>query len=205
MEILFLFCLSFFIRFIQAQNATTFGLIYSMSPCGIIIGFDELYRSEACFIVLWHIFKMLKQIDASNYCLLPKVFIYDNACSLFMYFWNRYGQNDVNRRIMKTSPSNFLSTCEFYIDRFHQANHKNVNCKTKRNIDYQADPAIKTINTQVLEQKHSILKKFTNIFSTYSSRKVHAFYLLLFHLMNAERNQCNQEYEYSRKFAKLSK
>ncbi|CAF3591763.1 unnamed protein product, partial [Rotaria sp. Silwood2] len=71
------------------QKKTSQGIIDTLSPCGVIIGFDELYRFESCYITLWHLFKIIGSIDSQYHKDLPDVIIYDNACSLFMYFWIR--------------------------------------------------------------------------------------------------------------------
>lgn len=120
-----------------------------------------------------------------------------------MYFWNRYGKNDINRRILKTTASNFVSKCYFFIDRFHQPNHKRPMCKKERNINDQYDnETAKQINTEAAEQRNSVLKQYQNALSSYSSKKIRIAYLILFHLMNCERNTCDKEFEYSRKYKK---
>lgn len=178
------------------------GLIYTLSPCGVVIGFDELFRSESCYITLWHLFKIIELIDLQYYKYLPKTIIYDNACSLFMYFWNRYGKADINRRIVNTPSSEFVSKCSFFIDRFHQPNHKRPMCQKDRNIDFRQDnEKVKQINTEAAEQKNSVLKQYQNALSSYSGKKIRVTYLILFHLMNSERNTCNNEFEYSRNYA----
>ena len=178
------------------------GIIYTLSPCAIVIGFDELFRSESCYITLWHLFKIIGLIDVQCYKYLPKTVIYDNACSLFMYFWNRYGKTDVNRRITKTSSSEFVSKCSFFIDRFYQSNHRRPMCQKDRNIDFKHDnEKLKKINAEAAEQKNSVLKQYQNALSSYSGKTIRMTYLILFHLMNSERNTCNNEFEYSRKYA----
>ncbi|CAF4213781.1 unnamed protein product [Rotaria socialis] len=129
--------------------------------------------------------------------------IYDNACSLNIYFWNRYGKSDRNRHIPQTLSSKFISECSFFIDRFHQPNHKRPMCQKERNLDYiHTDEAAKSINTEVAEQRNSVLKQYHNALSSYSSKKARIAYLVLFHLMNCERNTCDNQFEYSRKYVK---
>jgi len=189
--------------FVDIEKQVSQGIIYTLSPCGIVLGYDELYRSESCYIALWHLFKIIYLIDKHQHPHLPRIVIYDNACSLFIYFWNRYGKSEVNRRILRTVSSNFVSECQFFIDRFHQINHKRPMCQKDRNINYVYDDATtKKINTEVAEQRNSVLKQYQNALSSYSSKKVHIMYLVLFHLMNAERNTCDNEFEYSRKYCK---
>lgn len=173
-----------------------------MSPCGIIVGFDELYRSESCFVTLWHLFKIIGLIDVNYYQYLPRIIIYDNACSLFIYFWNRYLKTETNRRILKTSSSEFVSNCSFFIDRFHQPNHRRPMCQKDRNIDYNENSqTTKKINTEAAEQRNNVLKQYQNALSSYSGQKARVAYLILFHLMNCERNKCDNQFEYSRKYA----
>ena len=93
----------FYFSFVDMEKKISQDIIYTLSSCGIVIDFDELFRSESCYITLWHLFKIIRLIDVQCYKYLPNTVIYDNACNLFMYFWNRYGKTDVNRRITKTS------------------------------------------------------------------------------------------------------
>ncbi|CAF2152101.1 unnamed protein product [Rotaria magnacalcarata] len=189
-------------RFLDVQQKISQGIIYTLSPCGIIIGFDELYRSESCYITLWHLLKIIGLIDFQYQKHLPNVIIYDNACSLFMYFWNRYGKNDINRRILKTSSSEFVAKCSFFIDRFHQPNHKRPMCQKERNINFKYnDETTKKINTEAAEQRNSVLKQYQNALSSYSGKKIRVAYLILFHLMNCERNTCENQFEYNRTYA----
>jgi hypothetical protein len=189
--------------FVDIEKKTSQGIIYTLSPCGVIVGFDELYRSESCYIALWHLFKIIHLIENQQQQYLPKIIIYDNACSLFLYFWKRYGKLEINRRILQTVSSDFVSTCLFFIDRFHQPNHKRPMCQQERNINYvYDDTTTKKINTEAAEQRNSVLKQYQNALSSYSSKKVRIAYLVLFHLMNTERNKCDDQFEYNRRYAK---
>ncbi|UJR12449.1 hypothetical protein I4U23_016625 [Adineta vaga] len=187
-------------RFVDMEKKISQGIIYTLSPCGIIIGFDEVYHSESCYIALWHLFRMISLVDNQHHQFLPNILIYDNACSLYTYFWNRYDKIEINRRILQTPSSNLISRCLFFIDRFHQQNHKRPMCQKERNIDYAYKGAIK-INTEAAEQRNSILKQYQNALSSYSSKKIRITYLILFHLMNAERNMCDGQFEYNRNYA----
>lgn len=191
-----------FLSFVDIEKKISQGIIYTLSPCGIVVGFDELYRAESCYMVLWHLFKIIRLVENYQHY-LPRIIIYDNACSLFLYFWSRYGEFDVYRRILRTPASNFVSKCLFFIDRFHQPNHKRPMCQKERNINYVLnDDVTRNINTEVAEQRNSVLKQYQNALSSYSSRKARVAYLILFHLMNTERNTCDDRYEYCRKYAK---
>jgi hypothetical protein len=195
-------CFFAFFSFVDTPKKISQGIIYTLSPCGIIIGFDEIYRSESCFITLWHLFKLIGLIDLHHIKYLPNVIIYDNACSLFLYFWNRYGNDEINRRILKTVSSDFVAKCYFFIDRFHQSNHKRDMCWKERNIDFKCNPeTAKRINTEAAEQRNSVLKQYQNALSSYSEKRIRVMYLILFHLMNTERNMCDNQFEYNRKYA----
>ncbi|CAM4888675.1 unnamed protein product [Rotaria socialis] len=190
-------------RFVGLEKRSSQGIIYTLSPCGIVVGFYEIFRSESCFIALRHLFKSIHVINSQYHQYLPKMIIYDNACSLNIYFWNRYGKSDRNRHIPQTLSSKFISECSFFIDRFHQPNHKRPMCQKERNLDYiHTDEAAKSINTEVAEQRNSVLKQYHNALSSYSSKKARIAYLVLFHLMNCERNTCDNQFEYSRKYVK---
>ena len=161
------------------------GIIYTLPPCGIVIGFDEILRSESCYIALHHLFQIIHLIDAENHRYIPKTIIYDNACRWYIYFWNRYGKNDINRRIVRTPSADFVSQCCFLIDLFHQSNYKRPMCQRQRNLDYVANNGIiKNINTEAAEQRNSVLKQYHNALSSYPSKKARVVYLILFHLMN---------------------
>jgi hypothetical protein len=154
-------------------------------------------------VVLWHFFKIIHLIKNCQQQHLPQIIIYDNACSLFLYFWGRYGESDIYRRILRTPSSNFVSKCFLFIDRFYQRNHKRPMCQKERNINYVFDDdTTKKINTEAAEQRNSVLKQYQNALSSYSSRKARIAYLVLFHLMNTERNTCDDRFEYCRKYAK---
>lgn len=73
-------------------------------------------------------------------------------------------------------------------------------CQTERNIDYAYKGTTK-INTEAAEQRNSVVKQYQNALSSYSSKKIRIIYLVLFHLMNAESNTCDGQFEYSRKYA----
>jgi hypothetical protein len=76
-------------------------------------------------------------------------------------------------------------------------------CQKERNINYVFDDdTTKKINTEAAGQRNSVLKQYQNALSSYSSRKARIAYLVLFHLMNTERNTCDDRFEYCRKYAK---
>ncbi|CAF4467594.1 unnamed protein product, partial [Didymodactylos carnosus] len=80
-------------RFVGKTRKTSSGIIYTCSPCGIVLAFDELFRSEQVFICLWHWFKLLDCVQQFyDDTLISKCFIYDNACSVYLYLHKNYGK-----------------------------------------------------------------------------------------------------------------
>ena len=75
-------------------------------------------------------------------------------------------------------------------------------CQEERNINCKyTDETTKKINTEAAKQRNSVLKQYHNRLSSYSGKKIRVTYLILFHLMNSERNTCDNEYECCRKYA----
>ena len=118
-----------------------------------------------------------------------------------MYFWSRYGKTDVNRRIAKTSSSEFVSKRFCFIDRFHQSNHRRPICQKDINIGFKHDnEKLKRINTEAAEQKKQCTQTISKCVLIVLRKKIRVRYFFVFHLMNSERNTCNNEFEYSRKY-----
>ncbi|CAF1409315.1 unnamed protein product, partial [Rotaria sordida] len=78
-----------------SSRQTSYGIILTMYNCGIIIKFDELYRSQSPIQVLHHLFTTIDCL--SPVVSLPKYLIYDNAGGLLLTFRNRL-QNEIPSR-----------------------------------------------------------------------------------------------------------
>ncbi|CAF1348165.1 unnamed protein product [Didymodactylos carnosus] len=169
-------------RFVGKTRKTSSGIIYTYSPCGIVLAFDELFRSEQVFICLWHWFKLLDCVQQFyDGTLISKCFIYDNACSVYLYLHKNYG-----KLIKKTNASQFVFESELFIDKLHQKNHRRNMCENERNI--RKHPKYAHLNTVVCEQTNSVIKQYQNKLSAYCGRRSSIIYLLLFHLLNCKRN-----------------
>ena len=104
-------------RFVN-WKAKSYAVIYTMYNCGNIVDFLEINLSEQVYVTLLHWTNMLHKIqDLSS---VPKVFIYDNACSVWIYFKKRLHEN---KTINPTEVALFLDSCDLYIDRLQQKTH----------------------------------------------------------------------------------
>ena len=89
-------------RFVNGK-VRSYGIIYTMYNWGVVVDFLEINLSEQVYVTLLHWTNMLRKIDDSY--LLPKTFIYDNACSVWIYFKKRLHDT---RTIMPTTVASFL-------------------------------------------------------------------------------------------------
>ena len=116
-------------RFVNGR-AKSYGVMYTMYNCGIVVDFLEINFSEQVYITLLHWTNMLRKIQ--DLSILSRVFIYDNACSVWIYFKKRLHEN---KTINPTQVALFLDSCDLYIDRLHQKTHTRPMCLTERNIN----------------------------------------------------------------------
>ncbi|CAM4835124.1 unnamed protein product [Rotaria magnacalcarata] len=82
-----------------SSRHTSYGIILTMFNCGIILNFDEMYRSESPTRVLYHLFTTIERLSLTT--TLPKYLIYDNACGLLLTFRKRL-ENGQIRQTIKT-------------------------------------------------------------------------------------------------------
>jgi len=106
----------------------------------------------------------------------------DNACSVWIYFHNRY---NTTKTIIPTTTSSFIASCDMFIDRLHQKTHTRPMCKTDRNIAKRSD--MNNVNTVICEQTKSWLKQYLNMLCNFSGERSKYYYLFLFHLFNCKR------------------
>ncbi len=172
-------------RFVNGK-ARSYGVIYTMYNCGIVIDFLEINLSEQVYVTLLHWTNMLRKIN--DLTTIPKIFIYDNACSVWIYFKNRLHST---KTIVPTSIALFLDSCDMYIDRLHQKTHTRPMCRTDRNISSRPD--LINVNTVICEQTNSWLKQYLNMLCNFSGERSKFYYLFLFHLLNCKRCSFNPE------------
>jgi hypothetical protein len=165
-------------RFVNVK-ARSYGLIYTMYNCGIIVDFLEINLSEQVYITLLHWINMLRKINNLN--TIPKIFIYDNACSVWIYYKKRL---HVTKTISLTPITAFIDSCDMYIDRLHQKTHTRPICLKDRNIDTRPD--LTDINTVICEQTNSWLKQYLNMLCNFSGERSTFYYFFLFHHRNCE-------------------
>ncbi|CAF1682145.1 unnamed protein product, partial [Adineta ricciae] len=151
---------------------TSYGVILTMYNCGIILNFNELYRSESPTRVLHHLFTTIDCLSSS--VPLPKYLIYDNACGLLLTFQNRFE----NGHIRHTARTDVLNNMTFLVDKFHIGNHTRPMCQAQTN-PYKY-PDVNGINTVVCEQTNSKLKKYQNALSSFSFPKTDPLLHLLY-------------------------
>lgn len=167
-------------RFINGK-VRSYGIIYTIYNCGIIVDYLEINLSEQVHITLLHWMNMLKKIDQLS--TIPTVFVYDNACSVWMYFKKRFHET---KTIAVTEVSSFIDAADLYIDRLHQKTHSRPMCQTDRNIKHRTD--LDNVNTVVCEQTNSWLKQYLNILCNFSGQRSKFYYLFLFHHWNCKRS-----------------
>ncbi len=166
-------------RFVNGK-ARSYGLIYTMYNCGIVVDFLEINLSEQVYITLLHWTDMLRKIN--DLTTIPRIFIYDNACSVWLYLKNRLHST---KTIPSTPIALFLDSCDMYIDRLHQKTHTRPICITDRNIGTRPD--LIKVNTVICEQTNSWLKQYLNMLCNFSGERSKFYYLFLFHLRNCKR------------------
>lgn len=112
---------------------------------------------------------------------LPKAMCYDCACTLKLFIDKHFGSDNLK----STDFTQFFTSLDMAIDRFHVKNHKRAMCKTIIKPDHPCHNNIYTsINTEVAEQMFSYFAKFKNSFRAYNYPKSTVFFTILFHLKN---------------------
>lgn len=167
-------------RFLNGK-IRSYGVIYTMYNCGIIVDYMEINLSEQVQVTLLHWTSMLRKVD--NLALLPKIFVYDNACSVWIYFKKRFHES---KSIKVTNASRFIDESEMFIDRLHQKTHTRPMCRKERNIKTRSD--LTDVNTIVCEQTNAWLKQYINILCNLSGQRSKFYYLFLFHHLNCRRS-----------------
>lgn len=125
--------------------------------------------------VLHHILTILR------FGSLPNAMCYDCACTLKLFIDKHLGSDNLK----STDFTQFLTSMNMAIDRFHVKNHKRAMCQTIMKPDHPCHNNIyAAINTEVAEQMFSYLAKFKNSFRGYNYPKSTIFFTILFHLKN---------------------
>jgi len=125
--------------------------------------------------VLHHILTILR------FGSLPNAMCYDCACTLKLFI-DKHLDSD---NLKSTDFTQFLTSMNMAIDRFHVKNHKRAMCQTIMKPDHPCHNNIyAAINTEVAEQMFSYLAKFKNLFRGYNYPKSTIFFTILFHLKN---------------------
>ncbi len=116
------------------------GILVASHSCGVVLGYEELIRSESNKSVIDLLKKIFMTTDHNyNYCL------YDNACHLDETIKSNSDQHTI------------LNAISFFIDRFHLKNHVRKCCQTTYNP--YLEKALEKLNSQACEQKFSVVNK----------------------------------------------
>ncbi|CAF1276353.1 unnamed protein product [Didymodactylos carnosus] len=162
------------------SRSTLYGILITLLNCGVIVSFEELYLCESTTRTLYHWIKTINNYSRSTTIIMPRYWIYDNACGILLTFNARLR----NQRIIITPAVKQLQNMRFVIDRFHMENHKRPIYKIKTNPNKYHD--LNDVNTQACEQLNAKLKRYQNAFSSYTDPKSRIFYLILFHEFNCK-------------------
>ncbi|CAF1083757.1 unnamed protein product [Didymodactylos carnosus] len=164
------------------KSVSNYGILVTFSNCSVILGFDELARSESMRRVVRHLLRILKNGE------LPNLGMYDTACMLKLFISNWFN----TKYLKKSKRTIFLSRMKLVIDRFHKENHKRDMCKTVMRADHPShNGAFKNIDSQVAERMFSYLTNFSHCVRGYSYPKSPAFFMILFHLKNCRTTNIN--------------
>jgi hypothetical protein len=146
---------------------TKLGIICVAHSCGIFLNFNELSNSESKHEVN-NLIEETIDISRQNY----KFVIYDDACHLFEFINNR-------------KLSFYTMNMRFFIDKFHQRNHKREVCKTVFNLNNNKQ--ICHLNSVILEQNFAQIIRYKK--SLRKMNKTHFNFLLLccFDYLNTKR------------------
>ncbi|CAF2237018.1 unnamed protein product [Rotaria magnacalcarata] len=77
------------------SRKTSYGIILTIYNCGIIVNFDELYRSESPMRVIHHLLNTIEHLSPA--ATVPKYLIYDNACGLILTLRNRLERGKITQ------------------------------------------------------------------------------------------------------------
>jgi hypothetical protein len=149
----------------------TCGIFTAMRTCGTFVSFDEMIRSESTTEAS----QFLQEISTKTKSKISYV-IYDNACKLKETF-------------KKTNLINEIAGIKFYIDRFHQNNHKQTICKTELNMDYCSE--LNGYNSQACEQSYFKLNQYKHMCKHFTCGHYNFFFLWIFDQFN-KRNKINE-------------
>ncbi len=143
----------------------TSGILVTVFPCGTIINFMELNKSEGKILVSSFL-KATDQILNNEI----KYLCYDDACHIA-------GLN-----------KSTLNQKTFVIDRFHIYNHQNK-CKTEYNCNNY--PELDGINTEVCEQQFYLISRYKHQAKHMNKQRFNFFFIELFNLFNNNKLENN--------------
>ncbi len=142
------------------KKKQTAGLLIFIHGCGTILHFDEMIRAESNNIVMKNLIDVNRLIDSDKNQEIINTAVYDNGCNL--------------AASVSAAPYNHLiSNMKFVIERMHIKNHVRKTCKTNFSCDLY--PWLKNLNSEICEQRFSLLLKHkTN--TKHMSRRHYEFY-----------------------------
>ncbi len=154
-----------------SKKRQTAGLLVFIYSCGIILNFEELIRAESNTIIIKFL-KLTNNIISNNSnCTENKLKfgVYDNGCRLAA---------SVSKNIYNSD----ISDMKFVIDRMHIKTHKKSTCKQLYSCDNFIE--LKNLNSEVCEQRFSLLLKHKTISKHMSRYHYEFYYLCLFDYYN---------------------
>jgi len=151
----------------------TAGVAAAMWPCGIIVGFTELFRSESCSLMTLFLLKITSIIRK-----VPSLFVYDDACHMWPFLLRR----------KDLSPAVAALAGEWWVvDKLHIANHTGDWCLKHCHPDKHACLTEKPgVNTEVCEQTFSWLAGYKTRCRHMSKHRFHVYLLRMCDLHNEE-------------------
>ena len=165
----------------------TAGVITVVKPCGIILGFEEMYTCEsptqAYLFVLKHFFKDERR--SSNL----KYLGYDRSCDLHPFLCNLAKQGNEFAKLL-------LDELEFLVDLFHCNKHTEVSCYPPENPQCKYHPhlpkfrEIHSVNMQCAEQVFTWMSRLKNLFQKMSGWK---FRFLLYVLIERRNRRIEKD------------
>lgn len=154
----------------KSENIDTFsdrtaGTIFLCYRCGIVVGWDEMYRAESVVHVALLILSVFGYDDFARSC-KPRFVGYDRACDLDPCIRNMLKRGAIPQHLAK-----FFEGIEFVVDRFHIGGHKEDCCvmtsgKCKFHPDLPKFDDIRATNMEICEQTfrwHNLFKANTRV------------------------------------------
>ena len=160
----------------KRERRHTAGIMVGTKPCGTVVLFDEIYRSESLSQVYGMLIEYVANLPLSGRDKL-KHLLYDDACHLkkFSEDSKRAGQNEFTQ---------FFASVPKHVDNFHFKNHVDAWCHQHCNPKDVRD--LDDINTESCEQTFKWVNEYKAVKSMNDNR-FWMFFTLIFDYHNLQR------------------